>query len=307
MSSVDATVGKGDPSGLFVRSRERSLIAFFVLIWGLNFLLAEVALTEVVPVGFSAARFLVGSLAGVFILWYRSRIVNLDFIFDSREKVRLGIAIVIGGVLAPWLGIVGLSLTHAGRAAIWIAMFPTISFLMGLRFRTEKIHALTLIAVGVTGFGAVLLSLDGWKNESGLGDLFLISAVILSVAELHLLRPLVLKHPPISIGMVRLIGGALLYGLVAMPWLVDVVWITLSPITWVAILGGGIVAICMGQWVQARANRVFGPTVLSIHYLAVPVVALIGGWIFLSTEPQAIEWIAGGVILGGVALLKSGD
>jgi len=286
------------------RVSEQVLLSSFVLIWGVNFLFAEVALLEVVPVAFSAARFLAGAVTGLTILWFRSKVLSFRLDLSSREKYRLGIAILLGGVVAPWLGIVGLSITHAGRAAIWVATFPLISYLFGLRLKSEHVSSLTLMAIGTTGLGAVLLSLDAWNNGSGWGDILLFSSVVVSAAELHVLRPLVLKHPPVSIGMIRLIIGAALYGIVALPWLSNTDWDSLHVITWIAILGGGMIATGLGQWIRARAIRFLGPTVLSIHYLAIPVVALIGGAVILKNPTSHIEWIACGIILSGVALLR---
>ena len=52
-------------------STHHSILLVFTLIWGSNFVLAEVALRELAPISFSVSRFLVAGavLVGIFYVW----------------------------------------------------------------------------------------------------------------------------------------------------------------------------------------------------------------------------------------------
>jgi drug/metabolite transporter (DMT)-like permease len=283
--------------------REYLLLSVFVVIWGGNFVLAEIGLRELAPVAFSAARYLIGAVAVTALLW-TTRGTSGDH--RSMTPSDLGLllaAAVIGGVAAPWAGIEGLARTHAGRAALWVAAGPVVSVLAGRVLRTERLGRRTLWAVALTVSGAILLGLDGIQSGSSSGDLLLVSGVTLAAVDLHLLRKLLHRHSPMRVAAMRTMAGAALYAMVAIPWLAEVRWGDLASETWVALLVGGILAIAFGQWVQARAIRHLGPTRVSSFYLAVPVVTAALGWAILSNQPTGSELLAGLVILAGVTVL----
>jgi drug/metabolite transporter (DMT)-like permease len=283
----------------------QGLLAVFVLVWGGNFLLAEVALREMVPIAFSAGRYVIGASAGLLVLATLRQFPVMRRSLSGEDRIRILFAAVCGGVAAPWLGIEGLHLTDAGRAAVWVSLGPVLSYAMGRALRTEHVHHGGRWAIALTVGGALLLASDGLLNSAPItGDLMLAAAVTLTVLELHILAPLVKRHPPAHVAVLRTTLGAVLYTLVAIPWLTSTSWGSLEPETLAALAIGGIVAIGMGQWVQARAIRVLGPSHVSVYYLAVPVVTLTGGWLILGHQPTLLEGIAAVVILGGVAMLN---
>jgi drug/metabolite transporter (DMT)-like permease len=212
---------------------------------------------------------------------------------------------VFGAMLAPWLGIEGLDLTHAGRASLWLALSPALSAALGYLFRTERIGRIGHIGLILAGLGTLGLALDGLDPERSywLGDLFLVIAITLVATELHLMKPLATRYGAASMVATRTAIGGLLYTLVASPSLVQQSWLSLNIWTWFAIVVGGVVGVGSGQWVQVRALRVLGPTRVVLYNNHVPLAALVRAWLVLGTVPSPLEIGAGGcIILGAVCL-----
>jgi drug/metabolite transporter (DMT)-like permease len=163
------------------------LLLLFIIIWGGNFVLAEVALRELAPISFSVARFLMGGLAMLTILYLQQRHlarrekagIKLLPRLERGDWPRLLVVAVFGAMLAPWLGIEGLDLTHAGRASLWLALSPALSAALGYLFRTERIGRIGHIGLILAGLGTLGLALDGLDPERSywLGDLFLVIAI----------------------------------------------------------------------------------------------------------------------------------
>lgn len=294
-----------------------SLLSMFVLIWGGNFVLAEVALLEMAPISFSVSRFLVGGAALVALLY-------MEYSLDSwwpyrRERVfprlkkgdwpRLLLVAFIGGMLAPWLGIEGLGLTHGARASLWLALGPVLSSGIGHVMRTEHIGGIGYVGIGLAAVGTFVLAADGLRPESNywLGDLLLFVALVLTVIELHLIKPLAARYGSTPVVAARTMIGGLLYLAVASPALIEEPWFSLGVWTWIAILFGGAVGVGAGQWVKVHALRALGPTRVVLYGNLVPLATLLLAWLTIGTDPSILELVAGVFIVLGVFCIQMLD
>jgi drug/metabolite transporter (DMT)-like permease len=292
------------------------LLSLFVWFWGANFVLAEVALREMAPISFSVTRFLMGGAALV-ALFYAQQVQAAESdeawrLFprvDGADWPRLLVVSVLGAALAPWLGIVGLEYTHGARASLWLALGPVVSTVLGRVLGTERIGRVGQLGIGLAGLGTFVLAADGLRPAQAywLGDLLLGLALVASVAEFHLIRPLVNRYGSVPMVLTRTVVGGLLYLIVAAPSLAGEPWLSLSAWTWVAILLGGAVGVGMGQWVKYRALDVLAPTRVVLYGNLVPVATLVLAWLAIGTDPSGLELVAAGCIVTGAVCLQVFD
>lgn len=242
--------------------------------------------------------------------YYDAKRNNAQFQFfpqiEKKDWLRLLIISIIGATLAPWLGIEGLGLTHGARASIWLALGPAISAGFGLLLRTEKMGGYGYLGVIFAGLGTLILALDGLRPGQGYwaGDLLLFIALVLTVIELHLIKPLAIRYGSISMVAMRTLIGGSLYVLIASPSLVQESWLTLGFWTWFAILAGGAIGVGVGQWIKVRALRTLGPTRVIIYGNLVPVAAMIIAWFSIGKNPSFFELLAGGLIIAGAIFIQ---
>ena len=143
-AEIELTPTAEEPTYVLAPPREsawshHSTLLLFTLLWGGNFVLAEVALREMAPISFSVARFLMGGGAMLAILYLQCRAIarkngariRLFPSLDKEHWPRLLLVSVLGATLAPWLGIEGLSLTNGARASLWLALGPVFSVGIG--------------------------------------------------------------------------------------------------------------------------------------------------------------------------------
>lgn len=291
-----------------------SILVFFTFLWGANFILAEIALTGMAPISFSVSRFAMGGIALVLIMAYRHQSEcrqkgrALSFLPDIQKKhwPRLLLISVIGATLAPWLGIEGLSLTHGARASLWLALGPAVSTACGYLFGTERMGVYGYTGVVLAMIGTAILAWDGIRPGHGywLGDLILIVALILTVIELHLIKPLIREYGPIPVVTLRTVIGGTLYLIIASPSLVQEPWLSLSFWTWVAIIAGGAIGVGMGQWAKVRALKTLGPTQVVLYGNMVPITALLIAWLSIGEDPSLLEIISALFIISGAILIQ---
>lgn len=295
----------GTPGGKGVWSHH-ALLGAFTLIWGANFVLAELALAELSPVAFSVARFTVA--AGILALFFGRR-AGEDAAaarFSPRDLPRLALAALLGAALGPWLGIEGLAHTHAGRAALFVAIAPAVSALIGLALRSERLGRRGALGLAVAVVGALALAGEGAiaAEPLWLGDALLLSGAIATVAEFHILRPLVERYGANRVVAWRTVLGAAMDLLLASPWLARESWLSLSPIVYLAIFGGGAIGVGLGQWAKTRALGALGPTRVIIYGNLVPVATMVLAALFLATLPSPGELIAGALVISGAVILQ---
>jgi drug/metabolite transporter (DMT)-like permease len=289
-------------------------LSLFTVIWGANFILAEVALREMAPISFSAGRFAAGALALSALLWtqyrtltapYRRRIPLIPRI-APEDWPRLLLAAVAGAALAPWLGIEGLGLTNGARASLWLAIGPLLSSVLGRFTRTERIGRTGYVGTALACAGAIALAADGLmpRRSFWLGDLLLFGSILLVVWELHLIKPLARGYGATPIVTLRTVLGGVLYTAMATPFLIREPWADLSGLTWFAMLAGGAVGVGMGQWIKVRALNAVGPTRVVLYGNLVPVSAFVIAWIVLGDSPSILEVTAAVMVIAGAVFLQ---
>lgn len=279
-------------------------LSVFTLVWGANFLLAELALRQLSPIGFSVSRFVVATVA-LFALG-QVAVVRADDAGAGpvllRRPLQLLAVAVVGVVLAPWLGIEGLARTHAGRAALYVSVAPALSLVLSRGGRRDRRPAFAGAALLVAGAG--LLVVDPAEAGASIGDALLVLATVAVLVDLHLMRPLALVFGPAHASAWRTLVGGVLYVLVAAPWLVREPWGDLDGLTWFAVIVGGAVGVGVGQWVKARAVRTLGPTKVLAYFNVVPVATLALRAAWVGRWPTHVEGLACAAILIGATLVN---
>jgi drug/metabolite transporter (DMT)-like permease len=291
-----------------------ALLTLFVWLWGANFVLAEVALAEMAPISFSVTRFLIGgaALAVVFRVHHAfsdrpaGAAPSLIPAVRAGDWPRLLVVSVVGATLAPWLGIIGLDLTYGARASLWLALGPVLSSALGRIWGTERIGLVGYLGIGLAGLGTFVLAADGLQSAAvpWIGDAVLLLALLLTVAELHLIKPLAARYGSVPVVVTRTAIGGGLYALIAAPSLAGEPWLSLSAWVWVALLLGGGVGVGLGQWVKVRALGALGPTRVVLYGNLVPVATLVLAWATIGTDPSALEGVAAALIVAGAACLQ---
>lgn len=290
------------------------LLLLFTFFWGANFILAEVALREMAPISFSVSRFAMGGIAMLAVLYAQcyadANRTGTTFQFfpkiEKKDWMRLIWVSILGATLAPWLGIEGLGLTHGARASIWLALGPAVSTGFGYILSTEQMGKTGYLGVILAGLGTLTLAYDGLFVEQGYwtGDLLLFIALVLTVVELHLIKPLARKYGSVSMVAMRTVIGGTLYLLIASPSLAQESWLNLGMWTWIAILAGGAIGVGVGQWIKVRALRLLGPTRVVIYGNLVPIAALLIAWLSIGQNPSLYEIIAGLLIIIGAICIQ---
>ncbi len=294
MTSARRAARRVSASGLF-------LVAILTLVWGCNWPVLKLGVTELAPLTFRGATLPFAALG----LLLAARLSG-DSIRIPREHWGKVLALALFNI-AAWNGLIlfGVQQMPAGRSAILAYTMPVWTVLFGMALLHEPLSMRKIIGLvlGMLGM-AVLLGEDVRHiTRSPMGTLFILAAAISWAFGTVLLRR---WKPPVPQN--TLTGWMMLIG-----WLPIAVCVPLfdehpisslahmSGTAWFAVLYNIFLAGTVAHWAWFTMARTLPVAVSSLSSLPVPVVGVLSGILFLGERPGPSEYIALALVLASLS------
>jgi len=302
-----ATVLKGSKP-VQVPADRTTLLGLLVvaLIWGGNFSVIKVALTELSPAALNALRFPLASALLVAILWARGRL-QLPDRRDWAHVVAMG---VLGNVVYQMLFIHGLDLTRAGNASLLLATVPAWTILLSSFLGHERPSPLVWAGILATMSGMVLVVSGGAGFQLGgaslTGDALMLASAVAWSGYTVGCRNLIRRYGPLRVTAWTLWVGTAGLLVLGLPDLLRTSLSGLSPTAWLGVVYAGALALSVAYVLWYRGVQRIGSSRTAAYSNLVPVVALVVAWIWLGEHPTLIQYAGAAVILGGISLARFG-
>ena len=203
-------------------SRARAYVGLTIATacWASAFILGKVVLREMTPLVLATWRYVVASL------------VLLPFVVRSRAAappgrpyaagaaLPLGIMVVSGGVLYPWLFLAALARTSAANTSLLIALNPIVTLLLS-PFVGERLVRTQVLGAMLAFAGAVLVISRGDLGELlalrvDTGDLLALAAAACWATFNLTSRLVVDRLPAATVNLAVYFGGAVALGLLGL-------------------------------------------------------------------------------------------
>ena len=287
----------------------RSLLPILALtlIWGSNWPILKLAVSELPPLTFRLYTLAIAGLGLLAIAKAGGESIRIP------RKLWWVVAILATFNIAGWNGLVlfGIQQMPAGRSAILAYTMPVWATIISLMVLHEPISTrkATGLALGMAGMGVLLWDDVSAIEKSPFGALMILGAAVVWAIGTVLLRKL---RPPIA--QTTLSGWMMIVGwlpfVIAAP-LMDPDWAprlaTLSGTAWFAIAYNIVFAGTIAHWAWFTLARALPVAVSSLSSLPVPVVGVFAGMIVLGERPGPAEWIALALVVSAlVAVLWPG-
>jgi drug/metabolite transporter (DMT)-like permease len=304
------------PSAVAPRARAASpvlvwtAILILYVVWGSTYLGIRVAVETIPPFVLAAARF---AIAGLIMLAaiaiFRRGDIERPTRREWRDSFIIGALLMGGGMgLVAW----GEQTVPSGITGVLIAMMPVWVAVLGRILFGERLPVVAVVGIATGVAGVVLLvshgiAIDGTLHPAGVAALILspIAWAVGSLFSAH--RARLPKDPFLTTGM-QMLCGSLVLAVVSIVSgelrTFDVA--AVSPESAVAFVYlfavGSLIAFTAYAWVLRQA-----PLPLIATYAFVnPVIAVFLGWLILGETVSAVQLLAGGIIVVGVALIILG-
>ena len=225
-------------------------------------------------------------------------------IIVSFGMLGIAIAIITMNLALPWV--------EAGRASIlaytlplWVV--PIVAVVLHVRPTRPELAGL---ALGIAGLALLLnpAAID-WSSPQVLAGcgLLLLGAVAGAAALVHV-RAHRWQGTPFDVQIWQLLVALVPIGILAAVLERDdwaaVDW---GPGTLLIVLYSGALATAFAYWASQSVVRAIGPTTTSIGYLAVPVVGILGGVVFLGESVSFLDLAGLLVTTAGVIVVVTAE
>jgi drug/metabolite transporter (DMT)-like permease len=283
-----------------------ALVGILTLLWGCNWPVLKLGVTELPPLTFRAASL---GFAGLGLLLV-SKV--------SGESIRVPRAlwgkVVLLALLniAGWntLVVFGVQQLPAGRSAILAFTMPVWAILIGFALLHEPLSKRKIAALLLGMCGMALLLGDDVRHlgRSPVGALMIIGAAVLWAFGTVLLRR---WKPPLPqntlsgwmmvLGWIPIALAAPLFDPNPLASLASA-----SGTAWFAVLYNIFLAGTLAHWAWFKMARTLPVAVSSLSSLPVPVVGVLSGMLFLGERPGWNEFVALGFVLASLAAVLLG-
>jgi drug/metabolite transporter (DMT)-like permease len=294
----------GKSQNVTITATDLSLM-FTVTIWGFNFVIVKAVLGVISPMSFLAVRMTLAM--GLMLLLYR--LSGGSFRFSRREWAEMfGLGLLSN--TAYQLGFInGIDRTTAGNAALIQAAMPVLVAVGSHLLRLDRLRPVAWLGVLLSFLGLYFVIRGGptritFGDESFIGDLFLLGAVVAWTAYTLLSRRVLAKHPPLRVTAISMLGGVPPLVILGVPSLLTESWRELPSITWLAILYSGGLSIATAYLLWNRGVLKVGGPRAAVYANLVPVVAVVAASVFLGEALGWIQLAGGAVIFAGIVLTR---
>ena len=273
-----------------------------VLFLGTNPVAVKIAVSEVPPLLFVAARFtLAGLLLLVLVLLLRLERPGRR---DALSMAAVGLVGVGMNNIAFTLGV---SMTTASDTALIYAVVPIWGILLGLALGLERPTrwgivgvALAFLGVGVVVYGG----LGGGGGTTLKGDLLVVVATVCWGSYAVLSLPLLSRHPPLVVAAYTMLFGGFAAVPFALPDLVSAGLVEPSRGAWEAVAYSTLLVAAFGFYAWQRGVSQVGANRVLVYQYLITLVGVGSGVVMLGEGLTANKILGGTIILGGVYLAR---
>jgi len=296
---VNAPVSGGQAAG-HALARAYVPMAVLALIWGCNWPVLKLGVSELPPLTFRALTIPFAALGMLAVARLSGDAVTIP------RALWWKVAALAFFNITGWNGLVlfGLQQLPAGRSAILAYTMPVWATLTALVVLHEPLNRRKVVGLLLGMAGMALLIGEDLRliERRPFGAAMILGAAILWSFGTVLLRKWKLPVPQNTLSSWMMLAGSIPL-VVAAPFFDDAGLArlgTISGLAWFAILYNIFLAGMAAHWAWFTLARTLPVAISGLAALPVPVVGVFAGMVVLGERPGLLEWLALGFVLASL-------
>lgn len=261
------------------RMKNNVLLVLTALIWGYAFVAQSVGMDYVGPFTFNMARFLIGAIVLLPVIWFMDRQRKTGAEKGAGQKTLIiggiccGIALAVASTLQQW----GILFTTVGKAGFITAMYIVIVPLLGI-FIGKKVRPLIIgcVAIAVVGFYFLCMT---ESLRLGLGDFLVLLCAIAFSIHILVIDHFSPKVDGVKMSAIQFLTAAIISAVPTLLWEQPVFTEILQ--AWQPVLYAGVMSCGVAYTLQIIAQKNADPTVASLLLSLESVFSVLAGWVLL--------------------------
>lgn len=276
------------------------------VIWGSDYPFAKIAMQEITPLSFSAARTLLATavLFPIFLMREASWKVS------RRDFVYLAALACFGTFLNRICWSVGLHLSTASNAALIMTTSPIFVLISSAILFRSSVTWQAVAGTLVAFFGVFLVirgDLKGWDWAAAhvLGDLVLLGAAVSWALFTALAKFLLRDYSSLKVTAYVMAVGSILF----LPFLPNDMpggWSGISALAWFSVFYVGLSGNCLAYFLWMKGIQNIGPMRTILYSYLMPITAIAFSIPMLGETITAVQAGGGLIVFAGIFLARSG-
>jgi drug/metabolite transporter (DMT)-like permease len=282
------------------RIKANLLLLLAVAIWGVNYVVVKIAVTDMPPYSFISLRFIIATLAFFPMIFRQRKRVQAQASHNEgrQEKFRLmpGIAIGLALLSAYLFQTVGLVHTTATVAGFLTSLYVVFVPLAGWLVFRHTISLRGIFGIALCLIGLRIFGID--KNfNMGLGEWLMVgcaASYAIQIIAIGRFSPRFSTKLLTFTQIATVAVGATLIAIIYEFPIHGFSWINTTTI-W-AILFTGIIATTAAYLIQTFSQKFTSATDTAVIFAGEPLFAAVAGYLLIS-EPIGTKMIMGGILM----------
>ncbi|WP_243237418.1 DMT family transporter [Heliobacterium chlorum] len=272
-----------------------------VLFWGLSFISIKEAVAEVPPITLALLRFVIASI----LLWIVVKISEPGTRLDKSDRIPMLGAGAMGITLYFFFENSGIKLTTASNASLITSVVPVLAIIMDIVIYKTRVSLIQSIAIIASLFGTYLsVTANGqvdFTSDTFLGNLLVLGAMVSWAVYTMQNKSLSSKYSGLYLTMIQtLLGTALLFPL---SLLERNEWQPFSYVAFGHILFLAVLCSAACYFLYNYALPKLDVTATTLYLNLIPIVGVIGGYVYLNETIIPIQLIGGAIIIISILLV----
>jgi drug/metabolite transporter (DMT)-like permease len=268
------------------------------LVWGVNFTVVKIALTEFSPLSFNSVRFGLASLFLLVFLWVLKR----DLSFRREDIGRLVLLGLIGHTIYQLCFIHGIARTTASNSSLILATVPIFVALLSSVLGVERVERRVWQSVILSFVGILLITQGAGRaltmtDQSLIGDLLILTGTICWSAYTVLSKPLLRRYTPLKLTTLAMLIGTPPLILTSIPSLKGQNWGSVSLQGWLSLTYSFFFPVAIGYVIWYTGVSRIGGARTALYENLITVVAIAVAWIFLSERMTPLQVLGAAMVL----------
>lgn len=266
--------------------KNNALLVLTALIWGCAFVAQSVGMDYVGPFTFNMARFLIGAVVLLPVIWFmdRQKAAEKNGVSTAGETSGDRKTLIIGGIccgtalaVASSLQQWGILFTTVGKAGFITAMYIVIVPLLGI-FIGKKVRPLIIACVAIAVVGFYFLCMTE-SLRLGLGDFLVLLCAIAFSIHILVIDHFSPKVDGVKMSAIQFLTAAILSAVPTLMWEQPVFMEIFQ--AWQPVLYAGVMSCGVAYTLQIVAQKNADPTVASLLLSLESVFSALAGWVLL--------------------------
>ena len=276
------------------------LMLLAAAIWGFAFVAQREGMETMGPFLFNTARFFIGTVFLLPIVWYLSKKKKISTGKETSTK-KLWIAGTVAGLFlftASSFQQVGIQYTTAGKAGFITGLYIFFVPLIGIFFG-QRTGSGTWLGAFIAVIGLYLLSINE-DFSIARGDLLQLICAVFFAAHVLVIGYVAKRMDPLKLSLIQYLVSGVLSFFIAVA--IEVITWQMIVDTAIPLLYAGIMSIGVGYTLQVVAQQHAKSSHAAIILGLEGAFAVLGGWLILDENLSTRGLIGCGLMLSGMFL-----